>query len=1234
MIAIKSKKVRGKTQKGRKGILFTLVTIILFLLMLSELIIYVVININYNSVSTSASVILNSGAFSQTVSAGFAAFLHDSLGRSLSALTRFESTPSLRGDYFVNSTALALASLMKNGTILGNTVMEGYMGNSTLSYFVNSIESQALQQNLELSITNSTLSIYQSSPFSINASYTALAIINSSQGTFTYPLNAKASVSLNGTTDLLSAEEANPTQIGASFDYPSATVAGGVTASEGSTSPFMFDYGTILLEPSGITCTSVPSQYRNLNYILATPSAINVNQSVCNMGGLVTYTPNSTTPLKPYLVYSSSSNLFNYLQNGTKLLLSGENLEMLNMSPLKQAFNSNLYFPSLASPSYLQSTGSKLTSSSNQGMFSLNSVNREAANFNGQSSSISFSDSKLPSGTQARTVSLWFETSSIPSSGSDVAMVFYGTAGTNNEAFDVGINSAGQAFVSQWGAQIHTTTSVSLNKWYNVVVVYNGTTYNVYLDNLGPASGTMATDTVNTGTAYIGSASPGNQRYFNGSIANIQIYNTALSASEIQQLHQEGMGGAPLSNAGLVGWWPLNGNTNDYSGNGNNGVPTAITYSNINGYVGNPLQYGAVYDPYNYSTVEGFGCNNFATCNSSKLYLPNVTISNSSVINVNYYAPITIQNTQTTATPAPFQQIITVNSLAYAPYEAGNLQNVEFFYPNGQVIPSWLESGNSNTSTSTVYWLKLANGIPASSTITVYIGFAPKSTNLLNKYITGEAPQLSPIYAEYDNGASVFLVYFNGDTPTSDFSTGGGDTVTQVTGVAMPNGNTGNALRFTTGSSEGATTVDMYTPVSLVNSPNYYVVEASVQSDGSGTDVDFGLAQNSGIATSDNAIFVGTQYGSAYFDQAYISDGSRTSDINTQSTTTTSWRYMSLTYNSSSSFYSYSAPQLYSTSGGYYGTVSTNPISSVSLLYWGFWGDIGAAGHWLQFDWVRARAYPPNGVMPTATVSSTVFSAPTSSGMPTFVSPPYPKSSYNTLGISGATLPNVARFNGQDSNVTVNTAIPLSSSQITVCAWINPTVITGTRREIVGNDNTASDSFFLSLNNNGNSEGDFWVHTGSGWFGPVITPSAVPTNSWSFLCGNWTGSNEYIYLNGKEVGGPVTTSNTISLPMGLPMTIGSDAGAQRWDGYIADVSIYNVSLSQQQIADLYLNNSVPGILPAAYYPLSGGLNGVLNVTPDTVSSASPGYLYGISAGVACSSSSVYDGACGANYAAP
>jgi hypothetical protein len=61
-------------------------------------------------------------------------------------------------------------------------------------------------------------------------------------------------------------------------------------------------------------------------------------------------------------------------------------------------------------------------------------------------------------------------------------------------------------------------------------------------------------------------------RYFNGSITNVQIYNTALTPQEIQYLYQEGLGGGPIRLGSLVAWYPLNGDAKDYSGNNNHGT--------------------------------------------------------------------------------------------------------------------------------------------------------------------------------------------------------------------------------------------------------------------------------------------------------------------------------------------------------------------------------------------------------------------------------------------------------------------------------------------------------------------------------------------------------------------------------------------------------------------------------------------------------------------------------------
>jgi len=122
------------------------------------------------------------------------------------------------------------------------------------------------------------------------------------------------------------------------------------------------------------------------------------------------------------------------------------------------------------------------------------------------------------------------------------------------------------------------------NTWYFVAVTETNTpVLTIYVNGVLDNSGTACT--TNPSAITIGEYS-GGAAFFDGQIADIQIYNTSLSANEIQALYLEGIGGAPIRLQNLVGWWPLDGDANDYSGNGNNGVPTNVIFvSNwYNGY--------------------------------------------------------------------------------------------------------------------------------------------------------------------------------------------------------------------------------------------------------------------------------------------------------------------------------------------------------------------------------------------------------------------------------------------------------------------------------------------------------------------------------------------------------------------------------------------------------------------------------------------------------------------------
>ena len=141
------------------------------------------------------------------------------------------------------------------------------------------------------------------------------------------------------------------------------------------------------------------------------------------------------------------------------------------------------------------------------------------------------------------------------------------------------------AFVFEWwgnSTNLQGTwggPSIPGNTWAYLTVVNNiGKNFTFYVDGSERFEQNWdITYSYNNATFIGGNSNP--KYFFLGSIANIQVYDTSLSANDIQALYKEGIGGAPIKIQNLVGWWPLNGNANDYSGNGNNGVPTNVVYT-------------------------------------------------------------------------------------------------------------------------------------------------------------------------------------------------------------------------------------------------------------------------------------------------------------------------------------------------------------------------------------------------------------------------------------------------------------------------------------------------------------------------------------------------------------------------------------------------------------------------------------------------------------------------------
>ncbi|HDI52337.1 MAG TPA: LamG domain-containing protein, partial [Bacteroidetes bacterium] len=143
-------------------------------------------------------------------------------------------------------------------------------------------------------------------------------------------------------------------------------------------------------------------------------------------------------------------------------------------------------------------------------------------------------------------------------------------------------NSNGNVEANSRGAD----NAITLGEWNYVVMVYddsgdrkvrlysngNEISYQTHI------AGTTSPGSDASGNLYIGQASDGNDRNFDGLIDEVRIYNRALSAEEIAEHYR--VGAARLKRIsldnGLVGYWPFHNGAGtvatDHSGNENHGT--------------------------------------------------------------------------------------------------------------------------------------------------------------------------------------------------------------------------------------------------------------------------------------------------------------------------------------------------------------------------------------------------------------------------------------------------------------------------------------------------------------------------------------------------------------------------------------------------------------------------------------------------------------------------------------
>ncbi len=339
---------------------------------------------------------------------------------------------------------------------------------------------------------------------------------------------------------------------------------------------------------------------------------------------------------------------------------------------------------------------------------------------------------------------------------------------------------------------------------------------------------------------------------------------------------------------------------------------------------------------------------------------------------IEYYVPITLSNNQAAPTPSPFQDMLSVNSLSYNSYEMNSLNNIEFFYANSTVMPSWMEGSASNTllntaanspnlytSTNTIYWLNISNGIPASNSITIYMGFAPTSQNLLNNVNVGEAPQLSSTYAQYDDGVSVFDYYNVYPANTTGWTVSGsaGQTPSAPSGSGY---STTNALSVNSN-------IGDYLYTSVPSLTVNEIISFDVWTSGLG---DLFFLTNSGGAGQMGRLDGrgGGDYSGLAGTSSWTSWLAPPSGLS--ETTDTWYKYDIIIAGSTATSYIGSSNNMIGT----FGTLANTYTTLNNGNYIGLVGDGLGSSFVTYWNSMIIRALPPNGVMPSSSFNSVVTS--------------------------------------------------------------------------------------------------------------------------------------------------------------------------------------------------------------------------------------------------------------------
>lgn len=147
-------------------------------------------------------------------------------------------------------------------------------------------------------------------------------------------------------------------------------------------------------------------------------------------------------------------------------------------------------------------------------------------------------------------------------------------------------------------------------------------------------------------------------------------------------------------------------------------------------------------------------------------------------------------------------------------------------------------------------------------------------------------------------------------------------------------------------------------------------------------------------------------------------------------------------------------------------------------------------------------------------------------------------------------------FDGSEQIVTTYVPSDFGGAKpITMCAWVKPDVLTGSRTVM-----TSDGAIFFRLGDGANSDISIIL---LGLSNDRYSRGDLTLGIWQHVAVSYNGSQFEIFLNGKSLG-VSSTSGTYTTPTNV-FNIGSRAGIENFDGMMDDVRLYNRALQLSEI---------------------------------------------------------------------